>query len=341
MVASFSPAKIGVRGHNQIIKWKAHLMVASFSLAKIGVRAHSQIIKWKAPSMVCRFFPSGKGCGWGYQILRCRVGVRPAGNIVFLLIYGPRVLHQYLRLKNHLHIRMFSIFFADIFSILSFCIILGMRFVGNVSKMYKKRAVGCIGQLRVRVWGLPSHSHFCSEPLEPHFLILFCRRPSETGHSDPFGELGGQEQPMSAQGQLQVELQKKVFSHISFCSWSKMRVKCQGRKRGDRYHGTACSEGPMTLRAFDTKLAKGPQCTIWGPVLKPIGAASTPQMLFFCFCFCGEGAGSHMKNTGGHRDLHTSGDGRGAFARLSAHRHTCPRHTAVKKVIPISEPLSP
>ena len=63
MIPSFSPAKIGVRGHSQIIKWKAHLMVASFSLANIGVRAHNQIIKWKAPSMVCRFFPSGKGCG--------------------------------------------------------------------------------------------------------------------------------------------------------------------------------------------------------------------------------------------------------------------------------------
>ena len=81
MVASFSPAKIGVRGHNQIIKWKAHLMVASFSLAKIGVRAHNQFIKWKAPSMVCHFLPSGRGCGWGYQILKCRVGGTPAGNV--------------------------------------------------------------------------------------------------------------------------------------------------------------------------------------------------------------------------------------------------------------------
>ena len=68
MVASFSPAKIGVRGHNQIIKWKAHLMVASFSLAKIGVRAHSQIIKWKAPSMVDEDIKFSSA-GWGADLL--------------------------------------------------------------------------------------------------------------------------------------------------------------------------------------------------------------------------------------------------------------------------------
>ena len=115
MIALSSPAKIGVRGHNQIIKWKAHLMVASFSLAKIGVRAHSQIIKWKAPSMVCRFFPSGKGCGWGYQILECRVGGRPAGNVDFFVDLWPSSASPVLEMKNHLHVRMFSIMFACIF----------------------------------------------------------------------------------------------------------------------------------------------------------------------------------------------------------------------------------
>ena len=49
MMPSFCVAKIGVRAHNQIVKWKAHLMVGRFFLAGSGVQGRDRIIKWIMP----------------------------------------------------------------------------------------------------------------------------------------------------------------------------------------------------------------------------------------------------------------------------------------------------
>ena len=46
MIPSFCVAKIGVRAHNQIVKWKVHLMVGRFFLAGSGVQGRERIIKW-------------------------------------------------------------------------------------------------------------------------------------------------------------------------------------------------------------------------------------------------------------------------------------------------------
>ena len=46
MITSFRVAKIGVRAHNQIVKWKARLMVGRFFPAGSGVQGSERIIKW-------------------------------------------------------------------------------------------------------------------------------------------------------------------------------------------------------------------------------------------------------------------------------------------------------